>query len=236
MPPTVDSRPRRDLPNRFSVYPPPSILPLHAGPHSFSRTIQRTPPQIPPTPYYSPVTSQAPAPPPSSPIPIVINVRQDSPLYSVPRRDRRTPLLPYTHPPSTPSPSKPEPALDILVAFIFSLLFLGFLGAVSYEGYRLFLRGRWALREMKGKWSKAHEVWMKARPLECIKATFTKFSPCTMREMEGKWSDAQEILVRARPLEDIKASFTKFGLYVMSKGLDSIRYIDTAISETFIQS
>ena len=77
---------------------------------------------------------------------------------------------------------------------------------------------------------------MRARPLECIKATFAKFSPCVMRELKGKWSDAQEILVRARPLENIKATFTKVGLYVTSKGLDSIRYIDAAISEAFIQS
>ena len=77
---------------------------------------------------------------------------------------------------------------------------------------------------------------MIARPLECIKETFTNFSSCVMREMKGKWRDAQKILVRARPLEDTKATFTKFGLYVMSKGLDSIRYIDATISEAFIQS
>ncbi|KAG8531632.1 uncharacterized protein KY384_003263 [Bacidia gigantensis] len=189
-PPTANPRPRRDLSNQFSVYSPPSSLPIHAGPRPSSRTIQRTPPQIPPTRYYSPVTSQAPAPPPSYLIPIVTNTRQDSPLYSVPRRDRRTPLPPYTHPSSTPSPSKPEPGFDILVAFIFSLVFLGFLGAVSYEGYRVFLRGRWALREIKGKWSEAHEVLMRARPLEYIKAIFTKFGPCVMREMKGEWSDA----------------------------------------------
>jgi len=200
-PPTANPCPRRDLSSRFSVYSPPLNLPLHTGPRSSSRTIQRTPPQITPTPYHNPVTSRAPVPPPSYLIPIVTNSRQDSPLYSVPRRDRRTPLLPYTHSSSTPSLSKPEPGSNILVAFIFSLLFLGFLGAVSYEGYQLFLHGRWALREMK-----------------------------------GKWSDAQEILVRARPLEDIKATFTKFGLYVMSKGLDSIRYINAAISEAFIRS
>lgn len=110
-------------------------------------------------------------------------------------------MLPYTHSSSTPSPSKPEPGFNILVAFIISLLFLGSLGAVSYKGYQVFLRGRWALREMK-----------------------------------GKWSDAQEILVKARPLEDIKATFTKFGLYVMSKGLDGIRYINAVISEAFIRS
>ena len=148
---TVNPRPRRDLSNLSSVGAQPQMPPAHC---------------------YSPVTSQASIAPPSSPFPTVTNRRQGSSLYSGPRRDRRT--LPYSHPSSTPPPSKPESAFDILVAFIFSLLFLGFLSAVSYKGYRFFLRGRCALKKMKWKWNEVQEVLVRARPLENIKTTSTK--------------------------------------------------------------
>lgn len=52
------------------------------------------------------------------------------------------------------------------------LLFLSFLGAVSYKGYQLLLPGRLTLRELKEIWSDARE--MRAKALQYIKIPFTK--------------------------------------------------------------
>lgn len=179
-PPRTHLCPHGDLPSQSAVYSPSLSVDLPPASHSSLPTIQRTPPQIPSTLSYSPAisrsasydASQAPVFPSSYRIPVVPYTNQDPHMYDAPRRNKRLPLLPYTHSPSRPSPSTPEPDSSVLTAFIGSLFFLGFLGAVSYGGYRLLHLVQWTLGKMKGKWGAACEILVGARALQFIRVRF----------------------------------------------------------------
>lgn len=176
-PPTTHPSPHSDQFDRSFVHPSTSSFDALTALHSSLWTSQRTLSQI-PSRTFAPATShsvstglsEAPVSPPLHRTRVVSNRWQDPHTYNDPQRTKQASLLPDTQPSSTPSPSIPDPDSSAVAAFIVPLLFLGSVGAVTYARYRLLNIGKWALKEIKGKWSDPRVTLVRKKVLQFIGA------------------------------------------------------------------
>lgn len=95
--------------------------------------------------------------------PVNFDASQHPQLDSTPQHHRRTSVLPYD--PRLRAPP-PDPTSSVLADLIIYLLILGSLWAVTYRRRQLLLLGRWALREMRRKWSDGSGISVLAKPLQ----------------------------------------------------------------------
>ena len=152
----------------------PDVL---TAPHLPSWTTQQAPLQIPSRSYITATSrsigtgpSQAPVFLPSYRTHAISNTWQDPYMYDDPQRTKRASLLPDTQPSSPSSPSTPEPESSAIVVFIAPLMFLGFVGSLTYGRYRLLNLGKWALKEIKGKWNDPLVTLEREKGLQFIRA------------------------------------------------------------------
>ena len=101
---------------------------------------------------------------------VIPKTLQDPHIYNGPQRARQASQLSDTQPASPSSPPTPEPSISALAAFIVPLLFLGSVGVVTYGGHRLLNLGKWALKEMEGKWSGPRLKLMRDQGSQFIRA------------------------------------------------------------------